>query len=29
MYVGITLQEKAEFLKKRQFWLGRVSISLW
>ena len=29
MYVRSTLQEKAEFLKERQFWFGRLSISLW
>ena len=28
IYVRITLQEKAEFLQDRQFWLGRLSIPL-
>ena len=26
MYVRSTLQEKAEFLKERQFWFGRLNI---
>ena len=29
MYVRRTLQEKTEFLKEHQVWLGHLSISLW